>query len=95
LWTTYEIPAGSLKGLGFGVGINYVGNRFGDLANSYQVGDYLIGNAAIFYRRDRYRFALNFKNISDADYIQSVTGNEGGIGPGEPLTVMGSFSVEF
>ena len=95
LWTTYEIQAGALKGLGFGVGINYVGNRFGDLANSYQVGDYLIGNAAIFYRRDRYRFALNFKNISDADYIQSVTGNEGGIGPGEPLTVMGSFSVEF
>jgi iron complex outermembrane receptor protein len=95
LWTTYEIQQGSLQGLGFGVGVNYAGNRFGDLANSFEIGDYLTGNAAIFYRRDGYRFALNFKNITNANYIRAVTGNEGGVYPGEPLTVIGSFSAEF
>ena len=95
LWTTYEIQKGVLQGLGFGVGFNYVGDRFGDLANTFKLGDYLIGNAAIFYNRDRYRFALNFKNISNAYYIESSTGNDGGIEPGAPFTVIGSFSVKF
>lgn len=95
LWTTYEIQKGDLKGLGFGVGFNYVGDRFGDLANTFKLGDYLIGNASIFYTRDRYRFALNFKNISNARFIESSTGNEGGIEPGTPFTVIGSFSVKF
>ena len=48
LWTTYEIGQGDLKGLGFGVGFEYSDNRFGNLANSYRVGNYLIGNAALF-----------------------------------------------
>jgi iron complex outermembrane recepter protein len=95
LWTTYEIQKGTLKGLGFGAGLNYVGNRFGDVANTFEIGDYLIVNAAIFYTRDRYRFALNFKNIANANYIKGFTGNEGGIDPGEPFTVIGSFSVKF
>ncbi|MBL1174803.1 TonB-dependent siderophore receptor [Pantanalinema sp. GBBB05] len=95
LWTTYEIQQGSLKGLGFGAGFEYVSNRYGDLANSFQVGDYLIGNAAIFYRRDNYRFAVNIRNIGNTNYIRSVTGSDSGIQPGEPLTVIGSFSLQF
>jgi iron complex outermembrane receptor protein len=95
LWTTYEIQQGSLKGLGFGLGFEYASNRFGDLANSFRVGDYLIGNAAIFYRRDNYRFAVNIRNLANANYIRALTGNEGGLEPGEPLTVVGSFSIQF
>ncbi len=95
LWTTYEIQQGSLKGLGFGLGFEYASNRFGDLANSFRVGDYLIGNAAIFYRRDNYRFAINVRNLANANYIRALTGNEGGLEPGEPLTVVGSFSIQF
>src|SRR4028119_759714 len=34
LWTTYELQSGALKGLGFGVGLRYVGEREGDLENS-------------------------------------------------------------
>ncbi len=95
LWTTYEIQTGNLKGLGFGIGFDYLSDRFGDLANTYKVGDSIIGNAALFYQRGQYRFALNFKNISDAYYIESVTGNDGGIYPVPPLTIIGSFSVRF
>lgn len=95
LWTTYEIQQGGLKGLGFGLGFEYASDRSGDLADSFRVGDYLIGNAALFYRRDNYRFAVNIRNFSNANYIKALTGNEGGIEPGEPFTVIGSFSVEF
>lgn len=32
-WTTYEIQKGNLKGLGFGLGLFYVGERQSDLDN--------------------------------------------------------------
>lgn len=95
LWTTYEIQSGALQGLGFGIGFNYVGDRFGDLANTYTVGDYIIGNAAIFYQRDKYRVALNLRNFTNANYVRAVSGNQTGIEPGEPFIIIGSFSVQF
>jgi len=96
LWTTYEIQRGNLQGLGFGLGFNFVGAREGGLPNSFEVDSYFISNAAIFYRRDNWRFALNLKNLTNADYIEAV-GNDRvrGIYPGEPFTVLGSVSVQF
>lgn len=96
LWTTYEIQTGNLQGLGFGVGFNYAGERQGDLDNSFEVDSYFLTNAAIFYRRDNWRVALNFKNLFDVNYIEAV-GNSRvrGIYPGEPFTAIGSVSVEF
>ncbi|MEO1349769.1 MAG: TonB-dependent siderophore receptor [Cyanobacteria bacterium J06635_15] len=96
LWTTYEIQQGDLEGLGFGIGFNFVGERAGDLANSFEVDDYFLTNAGIFYRRDNWRFALNARNIFDVDYIKATrnaraNSNE----PGESFTVVGSVSVEF
>ncbi|MBW4624265.1 MAG: TonB-dependent siderophore receptor [Brasilonema octagenarum HA4186-MV1] len=96
LWTTYEIQRGNLQGLGVGVGFNYVDERQGDLANSYQADGYFITNAAVFYRRNNWRFGLNFKNIGDVKYIESVSNLRGGGNIfGEPLTVIGSVSLQF
>ncbi|MEH2448522.1 MAG: TonB-dependent receptor [Nostoc sp.] len=96
LWTTYEIQRGNLQGLGVGVGFNYVGERQGDLANSFQADSYLTTNAAIFYRRNNWRFGLNFKNLTDVNYIESVSNlRSGGNTFGEPFTVIGSVSVQF
>ncbi|WP_375479815.1 TonB-dependent siderophore receptor [uncultured Nostoc sp.] len=96
LWTTYEIQRGNLQGLGLGVGFNYVGERQGDLTNSFQVDSYLTTNAAIFYRRNNWRFALNFKNLTDVNYIESVSNLRGGGNIfGEPFTLVGSISVQF
>ncbi len=96
LWTTYEIQSGNLQGLGFGVGFNYVGEREGDLDNSFQVDSYFLTNAAIFYRRDNWRFALNFKNLFNVNYIEGVANSRvDGNYTGEPFTVIGSVSVEF
>jgi iron complex outermembrane receptor protein len=99
LWTTYQIQTGDFQGLGFGFGVNYVGNRFGDLQNSFEVGDYFVANAGIFYKRDKWRIGLNFRNLFDARYISSVGGgfnrNTAGIAPGTPFSVSGTISVEF
>jgi len=96
LWTTYEIQQGDLQGLGFGIGFNYVGEREGDLTNSFQVDDYFLTNVALFYRRNNWRFALNLENLFDIDYIETTDNlRRGGIEPGDPFRIIGSVSVEF
>jgi iron complex outermembrane receptor protein len=96
LWTTYELQSSNLQGLGFGVGFNYVGDREGDLLNSFEVESYFIPNAAIFYRRNNWRVGLNFRNLFNANYIEAVANNRADANiPGEPFTVIGSFSVDF
>ncbi|MEM6502260.1 MAG: TonB-dependent siderophore receptor [Cyanobacteria bacterium P01_C01_bin.89] len=96
LWTTYEIQSGSLQGLGFGLGFNYVGDRAGDNANTHEVDDYFLTNAAVFYERGDWQFRLNFNNIFDVKHITG-TGNSRAFGKtvGAPFTVVGSISVRF
>ncbi|MEA5504345.1 TonB-dependent siderophore receptor [Halotia wernerae UHCC 0503] len=92
LWTTYELQSGSLQGLGFGAGLYFVGEQEVDLPNTFQLPSYLRADASIFYRRQNYRFAVNFKNISNVKYYE-VDGYS--IDPTAPFTVLGTVSVEF
>lgn len=94
LWTTYEIQQGDLQGLGFGLGLFYVGDRAGDAANTFEVPSYLTTDAAIFYERDRFRAALNFKNIFDVDYFENAF-SQLRVSPGAPFTVQGTVSWTF
>ncbi|NET54086.1 MAG: TonB-dependent siderophore receptor, partial [Merismopedia sp. SIO2A8] len=96
LWTTYEIQSGDLEGLGFGLGFNFVGERQGDLANSFEVDSYFLTNAAVFYRRNRWQMRLNIENLFDVDFIEGVGGERVRfINPGDPFTVRASVSVKF
>ncbi|PPT04902.1 Ferrichrome-iron receptor [Geitlerinema sp. FC II] len=96
LWTKYTIPSGDFEGLGFGFGINYVGEREGDLNNSFQLDDYLLTNAAIYYEQETWSVAVNLKNIFDVEYIQGAPINRfRNIEVGEPFTVLFSLSFEF
>jgi len=96
LWTTYDIQSGPLSGLGFGLGVNYVGDRFGDNANSFTLDSYFLTNAAISYQQDSWELGLNFRNLFDIDYIESSENSRNSeINPGEGFTVIGSMSVEF
>ncbi len=96
IWTNYQIQSGDLEGLGFGVGLNYVGDRFGDDANSFGLDSYFLTNAAISYERNNWKAALNFQNLFDVDYIQATENRRTGeIYPGQEFTVVGTVSVEF
>ncbi len=94
LWTTYTLQNGNLAGLGFGAGIFHIGERAGDLDNSFFVDGYTRVDAAIFYEKDKYRAALNFKNLFDAEYIEGPD-NRLRNTPGAPFTVQGTVAVEF
>ncbi|MEH2084034.1 MAG: TonB-dependent siderophore receptor [Nostoc sp.] len=94
LWTTYEIQRGSLQGFGVGVGFFFVGERQGDLDNSFQLPSYLRTDASIFYKRDRLRAALNLRNLFNVDYFESTTGPLS-VYPGAPFTVQGTISWQF
>ena len=96
LWTTYEIQEGDLEGLGAGFGFNFVDQRAGNLDNSFELDSYFITNAALSYRRDNWRAALNFRNLFDVDYILAAANSRiFGVEPGDPFTVVASFSIEF
>ena len=95
VWTNYELQTGSLQGLSFGLGFNFIGERFGDLDNSFTVDSYFLTNAAISYERDKWRGAVNFRNLFDVDYIQGTdNGRLSEIYPGQGFTVIGNISVE-
>jgi iron complex outermembrane recepter protein len=94
LWNTYTIPKGNLSGLGFGLGLFYVGEREGDLDNSFQLDDYLRTDAAIYYRRNNLNLALNFQNLFDVDYIEFAE-DDLSVYPADPFTVLFSASYEF
>ncbi|MBE9200484.1 MULTISPECIES: TonB-dependent receptor [unclassified Nodularia (in: cyanobacteria)] len=71
LWSTYELQKGNLQGLGFGLGLFYVGEREGNLGNNFSLPSYLRTDAALFYRRNNFRAALNLQNLFDTEYFET------------------------
>lgn len=94
LWTTYEMQKGNLRGLGFGLGLFYVGERQGDFDNSFQVDGYLRTDAALFYRRDGFKAGINITNLFDTDYV-SFSERRTAVQRGAPFTIISSISWEF
>ncbi|TVQ12822.1 MAG: TonB-dependent siderophore receptor [Leptolyngbya sp. DLM2.Bin27] len=94
LWTTYTFQEGDLEGLGFGLGFFYVGDRPGDLDNTFTLPSYLRTDAAVYYRRDRLRAQLNFKNLFNVNYFESAQGRNR-IFPGTPFEVLATVGWEF
>jgi iron complex outermembrane receptor protein len=89
LWTTYTIQEGNFQGLGFGTGFFYVSNRAGDLANSFYVPSYALVDAAIYYQKEKFRAALNFKNIFGTRYFDASQSRTS-VSPGAPFTILGT-----
>ncbi|NDJ17904.1 TonB-dependent siderophore receptor [Myxacorys almedinensis A] len=94
LWTSYELQNGNLKGLGFGLGLYYVGDRNADLDNTSILPSYFRADSAIYYKRDNWKLALNFRNLFNETYYETAQGRNI-IYPGAPFTVIGSFSMQF
>ena len=80
------------SGFGFGGGARYVGEQFIAEDNGFELDDYTVLNAAVFYDRSAWRFKLNFKNITDEDYNTRGFGSASVI-PADPFSVFAS--VEF
>ncbi|MBE9192527.1 TonB-dependent siderophore receptor [Gloeocapsopsis crepidinum LEGE 06123] len=96
LWTTYEIQRGDFQGLGFGLGLVYVDERQGEFPNSnFQLPNYVRADAALFYRRDNWRAAINVQNLFDVEYYEVSQGRDFSVYPGAPFNVRMSLSFTF
>ena len=69
LYADYLIPDGVLAGLGFGGGLRYQGQTFGDLLNTFRVPGFTVYDAAVHYDWRHIRFAVSAKNIFDKTYV--------------------------
>jgi iron complex outermembrane receptor protein len=84
-----------VKGLGFGLGLLYVGDRSGDLDNSFELPGYFRTDAAIFYQTEQVRVGINFQNLFDVNYFPSSAQFRESVYVGDPFTVVGSVSIQF
>ena len=73
MWLDYTFQAGMLKGLGLGAGVRYIGSRFGDNANNFEVSPYTLFDAGIRYELDDWNVSLNMNNIFDEDYASTCS----------------------
>ena len=68
LWVDYTFRTGGLQGLGLGAGLRYVGQRFGDNANTIDTPEYTLVDAGIRYQWEQWHLSLNVSNLLDEDY---------------------------
>ena len=97
VWTKYVIEKGMLNGVGIGLGINFVTERFGSLVREAVpplFPGYELVDAAIYYQVDKFQIQVNVNNIFDKthwvggyDYIRAF--------PGAPRNVMTTVSYTF
>ncbi|WEL75271.1 TonB-dependent siderophore receptor [Pseudomonas sp. CBSPAW29] len=80
LWADYTLPFGPLTGLGFGVGVRYIGSTEADAANTVSVPSYTLLDAAVHYDFDKLipaakglRLAVNATNLTDKHYYEGCS----------------------
>lgn len=83
LWADYTWHAGALDGFGVGYGIRYVGDTYGDQANTFDgyAGSYTLSDAAVHYDLGKLdnslkgaSVAVNASNLFNKDYISTCDG---------------------
>jgi iron complex outermembrane receptor protein len=71
LWLHYRLQDGPLAGFGFGGGVRYIGETFGDSINSelMTVPDFTLFDGVVDYETGDWRFAINMSNIADEETL--------------------------
>lgn len=87
LWGQYRFQEGSrLAGFGLGGGVRYMGNFYGDNANTFRTPSVTLLDASVSYEWDRYKLSVNASNLADKEYVSSCTGaNYCYYGPGRTV----------
>ena len=101
IWTSYEFHQGSLQGFGSGIGAFYMGDRYGDDANTWELGSYTTVDVSVWYTLSslgknggNIRFQLSAKNILDKTYY-SASGGDLRVSIGTPRSIYASVSATF
>lgn len=94
VWTKYTFVNQSLKGLGIGLGGNFVTERNMSLSTTQTLPGYVVLNGAIYYKIDKFQFQVNLNNLAGKtywvggyDYLRLF--------PGAPRNFMSTISYTF
>jgi iron complex outermembrane receptor protein len=68
IWTKYTIANGLAKGLGAGIGANFVTERNVSLNKVQHLPGYSLLNGALYYKWNKVRIQFNFNNITNKIY---------------------------
>jgi iron complex outermembrane recepter protein len=79
-WADYTFRDGALNGLGFAVGVRFIGYTYGDMPNTEVVPGYTLTDAALHYELEGlrpelkgYRFSVNASNVFDKVYVSECS----------------------
>lgn len=93
-WLNYEKQEGLAKGLGLGLGFNYVSENYTNSANTYLLPSYATIDAVLYHQFKNVRVSLNVNNISDKLYFaDAIYGNQ--FFPGKGRNYKLSLSYKF
>ncbi|WP_454853915.1 TonB-dependent siderophore receptor [Rhizobium binxianense] len=74
LWLDYTFPEDTaLEGFGIGGGVRYVGQRYGNTANTFDLDAVALLDASIHYQKNGLRASLNVTNLADKEYVSSCS----------------------
>lgn len=94
LWLDYTFKEDTaLEGFGVGAGVRYIGQRYGDAANSFDMDPVTLVDAAIHYQKDGIRGSLNVANLADKKYLSTCS--TFGCFYGDGISVMGRLSFSW
>lgn len=75
-WIDYTINNDSIfDGVGAGFGVRYIGESYGNDANTFKVPSATVFDASLSYEKDNYKLSVNASNLFDKEYVASC-GND-------------------
>lgn len=94
LWTHYKFDSGVLRNLTFSAGMNFVGDRWLDNANTAKLPNYTTVDLGTSYTYKNVKAELFANNVLDKRYFVA---NDFGLTvvPGEPRSIMGRVSLHY
>ena len=94
IWADYTFQSGALTGFGFSAGVRYVGQSYGDVANTIVIPSYSLVDTTVHYdlenldsRLKGAKLALNVNNLFDKRYVSTCASlNQCYYGTGRVIT---------
>lgn len=87
-WISYNVRSGILKNFRFGLGVKYVGERYGDNDNSFVLPSYTKFDALVEFKpSDDLTISLTIRNTSNKEYYAGSLGSNLALEEGEPRSV--------
>lgn len=92
LWLDYTFARDTaLEGFGLGGGVRFVGQRYGNTANTFDLDPVTLLDASISYKKGNLKASLNLQNVADTNYVASC--GSFGCYYGDGRTIMGRVGV--